>query len=317
MNFYQNRIWRTISKDIFKKDIFEYYLFWKKYWWVKKTHNKFWIKAHWYQILWIEIPNNINSENFKQEIKYLKTKYNAFNDIFFQLWFINSLSEPFFENRQDLNKQFSNDYWIYPSIKENMPLATVFVDITRTEDDILKDFSKSARRNIRKAEKEWIYFTIAKDNDIDNFYELWAWTAKLKWFHIYPKQQYLKLVSFLKNTWSWDLYLVKKDDTIISGSIEINENNYSYYLYGATNRDFIKLWWHYFLKYQMFKYLKNKWIKKVDLLWVAPIGYENHHLSWVSQFKNSLWWKHIEYFWNYDVILNKFWYNALKTLISK
>ena len=64
----------------------------------------------------------------------------------------------------------------------------------------------------------------------------------------------------------------------------------------------------------MFKYLKNKWIKKVDLLWVAPSGFENHHLSWVSQFKHSLWGEHIEYFGNYDIILNNLWYKLLRKL---
>jgi len=43
MNFYQNKIRRSISKDVFKKDIFDITIFWKKYWGVKKTHKIFWI----------------------------------------------------------------------------------------------------------------------------------------------------------------------------------------------------------------------------------------------------------------------------------
>jgi lipid II:glycine glycyltransferase (peptidoglycan interpeptide bridge formation enzyme) len=64
----------------------------------------------------------------------------------------------------------------------------------------------------------------------------------------------------------------------------------------------------------MFKYLKAKQVKKVDLLWVAPEWIENHHLLWVSQFKHSLWWKHIEYFWNYDLPLNNLVYKFLKKI---
>jgi lipid II:glycine glycyltransferase (peptidoglycan interpeptide bridge formation enzyme) len=112
-----------------------------------------------------------------------------------------------------------------------MPLATVIVDLTESEEEVYRKFSKSAKRNINKAIKNDLYFEIAKEQDIDKFYDLWEYTAKLKGFHIYPKSQYLKLINFLRNTGFGDLYLVKKDDTIISGSIEINENNYSYYLY--------------------------------------------------------------------------------------
>jgi len=317
MNFYQNKIWKVISKDIFNKEIFDFYLFWKKYWWVKKTHNKFWLKANWYQILWIEIPTNIEENRFQNEILSIKKQFSNFNDIFFQLWFINQLSQPYYENRKKIEEKFQNNYKLYPSIKENMPLATVIVDLQQSEEEIFKSFSKSAKRNIRKAEKEDLYFTTANEKDIEKFYDLWLSTAKLKWFSIYPKNQYLKLIHFLKNTQAGDLYLVKKDDVIISGSIEINENNYSYYLYWATNRNYIKLWWHYFLKWEMFKYLKKKWIKKVDLLWVAPEWFVNHHLQWVSQFKHSLWWNHIEYFGNYDLPLNKLVYKWIKKIFKK
>ena len=317
MNFYQNQIWKKISKDIFDKDIFDYYLFGKKYWGVKKTHKKFWFSFNWFQILWITIPENISVELFKKELSNIKKDFAKFNNIFFQLWFINKLNEPFFENRKNIELDFETNYWLHPSIKENMPCATVIVDLTKSEEDLLKNFSKSAKRNIKKAEKEELYFTIADEKDIDKFYNLWEKTAKWKWFHIYPYHQYKKLIDFLRNSWTWNLYLVKKDNIIISWSIEINENNNSYYLYGATNRDYIKIWWHYFLKYEMFKYLKKKWIKKVDLLWVSPMWYENHHLKGVSQFKHSLWWEHIEYFGNYDLALNKTWYKLLTKLIKK
>ena len=314
MNFYQNKIWKTISKEIFKKDVFEITLFGKKYWGIKKTHSKFWLKLNWFQVLWIIIPDNINNQKIKYEIDMIKKDFSKFNNIFFQFGFINQLHSPYFENRENIEMDLKLNYGLYPSIKENMPLATVQIDLTRSEEEILKSFSKSAKRNVNKAIKNDVYFTIATKDDIDKFYDLWANTAKLKWFHIYPKHQYLKLISFLKNSWAGDLYLVKKDNVIISWSIEINENNYSYYLYWATNRDYIKFGWHYFLKLEMFKYLKNKWVKKVDLLWVAPEWIENHHLAWVSQFKHSLWWEHIEYFWNYDLPLNKIWYKIIKTI---
>jgi len=317
MNFYQNQIWKKISRDIFKKEVFDYELFGKKYWWVKKTHKKLWIKFNWYQILWITIPENVDENVFKNELKKIKKDFSSLNDIFFQLGFINNLPEPFFENRKNIELNFETNYWLYPSVKENMPCATVIVDLKKSDDELFKNFSKSAKRNIKKAEKENLYFTIADEKDIDNFYNLWEKTAKWKWFNIYPKNQYKKLLDYLRSSWNGNLYLVKKDDVIISWSIEINEWINSYYLYWATNRDHIKIWWHYFLKYEMFKYLKSKWIEKVDLLWVSPNWYKNHHLLWVSQFKHSLWWEHIEYFWNFDLPLNKLWYKLLSKLYRK
>lgn len=312
MNFYQNKIWRTISNEIFKKDIFEIFIFWKKYWGVKKTHKKFWLKFNWFQVLWVKIPENITENDFIYEIKNLKKDFWNIWNIFFQFWFINTLKEPFYENRELIQKEFVEKYWLYPTIKENMPEATVIVDLKNTEEEMYKSFNKSAKRNINKSIKNNLYFKIADKKEIEDFYTLWYETSKFKWFNIYSKNEYIKLMDFLRSNWSGNLYIIKKDNMIISWSIEISEKNYSYYLYGATNRDFINIWWHYFLKYEMFKYFKEKWIKKVDLLWVSPNWYKNHHLSWVSQFKNSLWWKHIEYIWNFDLPLNIFVYKLLR-----
>lgn len=315
MNFYQDHIRRTLSQDIFKKDIFEIILFWKKYWGIKKTHKKFWLELTWFQVLWVKIPTDITKDQMSYELENLRKKYEAWNNMFFQIWFINCIEEPFYKNRESIQKEFLANYGLYPTIKENMPEATVIVDLTKSEEELYAWFSKSAKRNVRKAIKNDIYFKIADGKEIEQFYTLWSSTAKLKWFNIYAKKEYLKFLDFLRSTWTWNLYIVKKDNTIISWSVEITESNYSYYLYGATNRDFIKVGWHYFLKYEMFKYLKKKWIKKVDLLWVAPSWYENHHLSWVSQFKHSLWWEHIEYVWNFDLPLNNVWYKLLRKLI--
>ncbi len=317
MNFYQNKIRRSISKDVFKKDVFDITIFWKKYWGVRRTHKKFWIKLHWYQVLWVEIPEDISNDQFKYEIDKLKQKFKSWNNIFFQLWFITNIKEPFYENRQKIKQNFKENYWLESTIKENMPEATVVVDLTKTEEELYRWFSKSSKRNINKSIKNGLYFKIADRKEIEDFYNLWYQTAQNKWFNIYPRKDYLKLIDFLRATWSWDLYIVKKDDVIISWSVEITENNYSYYLYGATNRDYIKIWGHYFLKHEMFKYLKKKWIKKVDLLWVAPLWYEDHHLKWVSQFKHSLWWEHIEYTWNFDIILNKLLYKIIYLKLRK
>ena len=316
MNFYQLDIWKQINQDIYKKPVFELDFFWKKYWGIIKQHKKFWINFQRAQILWIRIPSEVTLEEVFKEFSKVKKKFSSFSDIFFQFWIINQLVEPYSENRKIKEKEFKK-YNLFPSIKENMPLATVVIDITKSEDEIYSKFSKTAKRYVNKAFKSWCYFTIASDEDIEKFYDIWYDVAKLKGFHIYDKKTYLKLVNFLKQTKKWELFLLKNGPEIVSGSIFIFDNKDSYYLYWATNRKFNKVSGHYMLKYEIFKYLKNEWFEKVDLLWVAPSWYDNHHLKWVSQFKHSLWWKHIEYWWNYDLPLNKIGYFLLRNRFSK
>lgn len=303
MNFYQSKIRKYINQEIYKKPIFEIEIFWKKYWWIRKDHKKLWISFSWFQVLWIKLPEKISGNDLMKELKNIKKQFKSSKNIFFQFGFINELSQPYYENRKKIQKHLEK-FNLKPSLKENMPLATVIIDLTLPEEEIYKKFSKSAKRHINKAIKNNLIFTTASKNDIDDFYDLWNLTAKSKWFNIYSKDTYLQLIEFLRKNNCWNLYLVKKNNTIVAWSIEVNFDNYSYYLYGASNKNTLKVWWHYFLKWELFKFLKRKWIKKVDLLWVSPLWFENHHLKWVSQFKHSFWGKHIEYWGNYDLPLN-------------
>jgi len=83
-------------------------------------------------------------------------------------------------NREKIDIEMKKKYNLQTSIKENMPLATVIINTTKTDEEILNNFSKSAKRNIRKAIKAEMYFKLANETDINNFYTLWSNTATLK-----------------------------------------------------------------------------------------------------------------------------------------
>ena len=313
MNFYQSKIWRYINENIYKKPVFELEIFWKKYWWIEKQHKKFGIWFSWFQILWVKFPS-ISEEEIKAELKKVKSTFWKWNNIFFQFGFINQLEEPFFENRKNIEK-FLKQYDLCPSIRENMPLATVEIDLTKSEEDLYKNFSKTAKRYINKWKKLGLIFTKASDEDIEKFYKIWADIARFKWFYIYDYITYKNLLDYLEDTNNGWLYVVKDEKgQIYAGNIFIINQWLGVYLYGAANRNFQKIGPDYFLKWELFKFLKNNWVKKVDLLWISPSGYENHYLKGVTQAKKALWGKVIEYWGNYDLSLNKVGYEILKSI---
>lgn len=307
---YQSNLWKYISEKIYNKPIFEIEFFWKKYWGIKKEHNRFWLNFSWYQVLGIELPDNYE-KTFKQELNFLRKQFLKFWNVFFQLWITNKLSEPFYEKRLDLETNFKLDFWLFSSIKENMPLATIEIDLKK--DDFLRDFSKTAKRYVNKAKKDWLNFLIADDKQVDGFYKLWKEVADFKWFHIYDYSTYKKLIDFLKSTKQWDLFILEKDWEIYSWNIWLFDTDKTYYLYWAGSRD-VKYSSDYYLKLNIFEYLKNKWYKTADLLWISPDWYKNHHLKWVTQSKKSFWWEHIEYYWNFDLPLNKILYKGISLL---
>lgn len=318
-NFYQSDIWKNICKDVMNKPIFEISFIWKNYFWVIKEKLFLWINYKWYQIMWIELwEKKQDFEYINQELSKLKRDFNVkFWDIFFQLWFndliyendINNLKEwdilkSIRKIREQEEKFMHSKFWLRKSFRENMPLASIVYDLTIDKDNIYSQMSKSAHQHIKKWVSKWLYFELACEKDRYDFYEIWKQTSIDKKFNIISIDTYIKLKNYLLEKNYWKLFLVKKDWQIVSWSICIFFNDWLYYLYWATNRNFWNVWWHHLLKREIFYWCKTNWINFADLLWVSPSWYDDHHLKWVSNFKESLWWKKIEYLWNFDLVFN-------------
>ncbi len=329
-NFYQSKVWECVNRDIYKKPTFEVYFLWKRYFWTEKVSSKLWMSFRWYQVLWIELWDNRKNNiwEINNDIDKIKRDFNKwFGDMFFQLWIVDNidkfdiikLSDWDFVNDVK-NKRLENDeyirsyLWLKTSFRENMPLATLYFDLNKTEQQIWEEMSKSGRAHIKKWKTRWLEFWLADYHDWDFFYDIWHQTSYDKWFNIIEKETFFQLRDFIIDNNCWNLFLVKKDWVIVSGSICFFIDNNIVYLYWATNRDLWNIWWHHFLKYEMFRWWMKNWFKWADLLWISPTWFDWHHLDWVTTFKQSLWWTKIEYLWNYDIVFNNKLYEAFRLM---
>lgn len=328
LNFYQSDIWKNINKYILKKPVFEIEFLWKNYFWTIKEKDKLMLKLRWFQVtgidLWPDRENNIEllQKEFEKIKKEFKTSY---SDILFQFWLVNEIARYTMEELADKNFEKSiyekrlsyetfmkKNFWLLPSFRENMPEATIYFDLWIGEEKLYNNISKSARAHIRKAQSRDLYFEFAQEPDREDFYNIWYQTAWDKGFNIISKNIFLLLKEYLLENKSWNLFLAKKDGKIISWSLCIFVDWNIVYLYWATNREFGNVWWHQFLKNEIFKRWFQNWYKYADLLWVAPAWAENHHLEWVTKFKQSLWWTKIEYLGNYDLVFDQKLYQTFK-----
>lgn len=332
-NFYQSPIWRTINTSIFQKPVFEIDLFWKKYFWTVKSKKKFWFNLQWFQVMWIQawFPSQDSYVLLKESLYEIARDYSKdYWNIMFQLWFTDLLTDFPVSSlksdnhilstrklREETETLFKNSYNLLPSFRENMPLSTIIFDLTQWYDTLFQSMSKSARAHINKWNYRNLIFTLANTKqERDEFYNVWYDTSTDKWFNIFSKELFDSLRNFLNPKTTWNLFLAKLDWQIVSWSICFFVGETIVYMYWATNRKFWNVWWHHFLKSEMFKRWIENWFKTVDLLWTAPTWYPDHHLSWVSKFKESLGWIKLEYYWNYDYVFNNHLYNLFKYLKS-
>ena len=62
----------------------------------------------------------------------------------------------------------------------------------------------------------------------------------------------------------------------------------------------------------MFGWARERWLRWMDLFGGAPTGFDEHPLSSVSKFKESLWGIKLEWYGNYDIVLNPILYKIFK-----
>lgn len=327
-NLYQTKIRRDINQKVYEKPSFVIDVFWKKYFGLIKTKSLWIFKTQWYQIMWVELPddkNYVNAELERIKKEYSKKKSN----ILFQFWFINEIIR--FENVWHRSDDFKNDmrkirlnirdficssFGLKLAFRENMPQSNVVYHIgNKTDDEFLEQMNSGCKDRVKKAMKKWIYFGIASPDRYDLFYDKWLETVWKKWVNIIPKPTYYRLLRYLTQNNRWNLFISQIDWEIVSWSICLYDEHRIIYLYGFASRKFGNIGWHHYLKFKLFGRARDNGFTYCDMLWGAPTWFPEHPLSSVSAFKESLGGMKIEWYGSYDLILNPILYKLFKTYV--
>lgn len=326
-NFFQSTIRKDIKSIIYHENHFSITLFDKEYFWTTKTKKVWPISLSWFQVLGIEAPIN-NPERIKQEAQKIYNDYHtSYSNIFFQCGMVNEIlrfynishrSKEFWpgmkKTREKIENRMRNHTGMIPSFRENMPLSTIIIDTTKSDEVLLKEMNSWAKKHVQKSLHNDIEFRTATPLDYDIFYEERHKVSGLKWFNIIQKETYLRLMDYLTTNKCWNIFIASKDNIILGGSIAVYDENTITYLYGFSNRDpkYRNIGVHQFIKFQMFQRARENNLQYMDLFGWAPTGFPEHPLTSVSQFKESLGGTKVERYWNFDIVLNPTLYEIFK-----
>ncbi len=332
MNFYQSDLRRTISDEIYHKPIFDFPFNEQKYRWITKEQTKLWKTLNRFMSHWLRFDNNHSvidlekpSEPIVQWLTLVRRDFNKWRwDIFFQFWFTDIIREAptqklkdiwvvedFIENKKKLQSQLLNNHKLIPSHRRHMPDTTIILDLKKTWEEARSGYSDSGKRYINKWKKESLDFHIAQESDREKFYSVRYTMAYDKWFFVLQKETFLSLMKRLTAKKKWRLFLASKWWNIVSGSICVKLDQDLIYLYGATDRSYGDIGWHYRLTNEIVKRWHKEWLQHFDLLGVAsPDAKEDHPLAGVTRFKQAFGGQTQIYLWNYDFVFNPWLYQA-------
>lgn len=181
--------------------------------------------------------------------------------------------------------------------------ATIIVDVTKPEEEIISRMDRSRRKNVNKAIREGVLFTEAKDGEWPEWYKIYCKVWKEG--GVSPSK-----LDFLKKP-NYKLYLAKKDDCILGGGLfEEAEDRIIFRAY-ASLIEYQELRVNDFLYWSSILWAKKNGKKEVDLGgWQINA---RDHLKGVNEFKEK-WGGNIV---NYEVCSKNPFYIIGRKLIKK
>ena len=193
------------------------------------------------------------------------------------------------------------------SKREIQPSKTVIIDLSKNEDELLKNMHHKTRYNIGVAQKYNI--RVNESNDTKMFWQLIKVTAKRDKFHAHDKEYYEKLLEFFASgkEINTKIFVASHDNDPVAAAIVLMHEGTGYYLHGASNYESRSFMAPYLLHWQIIKYLKEKGFKNYDL-W----GVDAKKWPGVTRFKLGWGGRMVEYPGSFDLTISWPWHTLYK-----
>ena len=112
------------------------------------------------------------------------------------------------------------------------PPHTLFLDLKKSEEELLQEMHQKTRYNIRLAEKRGVVIEQGREADIESFYSLMQKTTTRDRFRGHSLAHYRRLITASKG--AIQLWLAKKDGALLAAGIFSFYEGRAIYMHGAS-----------------------------------------------------------------------------------
>jgi len=193
--------------------------------------------------------------------------------------------------------------------KQVQPRATMFLDLTKGLDELLRSFEEKTRYNIRLAEKKGV--KVAEDptpQGVDIFYERYRETARRDEFLIHPKSYYQRVFDRLNKNDLGRIFVAYLDKVPIASVWIFCFGSRIWYMYGASSSEHRNVMPNHALHWEIIKWAKHKGFKTYDLWGIPAKPKENHPLFGVYRFKKGFNGKLMKFVGAMDLVYDPLYY---------
>ncbi|NQV13251.1 MAG: peptidoglycan bridge formation glycyltransferase FemA/FemB family protein [Parcubacteria group bacterium] len=173
--------------------------------------------------------------------------------------------------------------------KQTQPKDTLFLDLTKSEEELLAGMHHKARYNIRLAGRKGVAIRQSVDTgDVDKFYALMEATTERDKFSAHPREYYRQQVEILGKNDLVELFLAEYKGEVIAAAIISFLGGRAIYLHGASSYEHRRLMAPHLLQWEAIKEAKKRGLQYYDFGGIAPADADkNHPWSGITRFKQG------------------------------
>ena len=176
--------------------------------------------------------------------------------------------------------------------------TSFWIDLTKSEDELLKSFSSKTRYNIRLAQKHGVKVEIDNsDQAFDKYLVLTDETNKRQGFYSHTHKYHRLMWKHLKGKVA-NILVAKYNNEIISTWVLFNSDRFLYYPYGASTDKYKEVMANNLMMWEAIRFGKSKKLKTFDL-WGREEG------KGFTRFKEGYNPEVVEFVGSWDLIINK------------
>jgi len=261
------------------------------------TIESFFSKNYFYIAFGPVFKKNIDpiqrTESLKVLLKKIKEKAKKENCIFLRI-------EPVVEVSDAIGKKAQ----ISP--RRIQPKKTLILDLTQTEEDLFKKFSRTTKYNIGLAKRSGVKIK-EQQNYSPDFYKLLEKTKNRQEFGIYPESHYKDIFEISSESIKVELFTAEYKGKIINATIVLFFNGRATTLHSGSDYNHRSVKGSNLLNWEIILSAKKRGLEELDF-W----GIDENKWPSLTFFKKGFDGKEVEYPEGIDIVFQSFWYNIYK-----
>lgn len=198
------------------------------------------------------------------------------------------------------------------------PEKTLILDLTRSEDEILKSFHQKTRYNIRLSQRKGVKVRFVEAGDEKAFRDWWKVMEETRGrdgFRLHPRGHYERMlgvasenrqVTSKKSDLFFRLLVAEYEGKIIAGNVLGFFGDMATYVHGASSSKHRNVMAPYLLQWVAIQEAKKNGFSSYDMH-----GIEERYPG-VARFKKGFAGEEVEYPGTLDLVYSGLWYNVYK-----